>query len=110
MAAVVATDLVILCTIDAFRHPGQLHLARRIADLERPTVLVALRMPTDADVIEDLPTALACYSIHDPSTEALAAAIFGELATTGRVPLVDMGRSTYRPLRAAAATAPEDWP
>ena len=80
MAAVLATDLVILCTIDAFRHPGQMQLAHTIAALERQAILVALRMPTDAEVLDDLPTALACYSIHDPSTEAMAAVIFGEVA------------------------------
>ena len=46
--------------------------ARQLEALGRPVVLVALRMPTDADLLDDLPTALACYSIHDPSTEATA--------------------------------------
>ena len=110
LAAVLATDLVILCTIDAFRHPGQLRLARQIAAMDRQAILVALRMPTDADVLDDLPTALACYSIHDPSTEAMAAAIFGELQPVGRVPLADTERTGYRPARAAASPAEEDWP
>jgi beta-N-acetylhexosaminidase len=109
MAAVMATDLVILCTIDAFRHPGQLRLAHTIAALERQAILVALRMPTDVDVLDDLPTALACYSIHDPSTEAMAAVIFGEVQPTGRVPLADTGRSRYSPVRVATGRALEDW-
>lgn len=110
LAAVLATDLVILCTIDAFRHPGQLRLARAIAAMERQAILVALRMPTDADVLQDLPTALACYSIHDPSTEAMAAAIFGELQPVGRVPLSDGARAPYVPARAAMDPALEEWP
>ena len=109
MAAVLATDLVILCTIDAFRHPGQLALGRRIAAMDRQAILVALRMPTDAEALDDLPTALACYSIHDPSTEAIAATIFGEIEPTGRVPLVDTGRSRYSPMQ-TAGSAREEWP
>jgi len=109
LAAVLATDLVILCTIDAFRHPGQLRLARAIAALDRQAILVALRMPTDVDVLSDLPTALACYSIHDPSTEAMAAAIFGELQPVGRVPLAEVGRRSYVPSRPASDPALEEW-
>ncbi len=72
-SAVAAADLVILGTIDAFRHAGQQELARVIEQQGRPIVLVALRMPSDADLLDDLPTALACYSIHGPSTDAVAA-------------------------------------
>ncbi len=110
LAAVLATDLVILCTIDAFRHPGQLRLAHAIAALERQAILVALRMPSDVEVLSDLPTALACYSIHDPSTEALAAVIFGELQPVGRVPLAGVGTAPYVPSRALPDPALEDWP
>jgi len=89
LAAARAADVVILGTIDAFRHPGQRSLASAIAATGLPGVLVALRMPTDAAVLRDLPTVIACYSIHDPSTEAVAALIFGESPATGRVPISD---------------------
>ena len=50
--------------------------------------------PADAHrrggLLDDLPTALACYSIHDPSTEAIAAVIFGESNRRSRAP-VDTG-------------------
>ena len=110
MAAVLATDLVILCTIDAFRHPGQLRLGRTIAALGRQAILVALRMPTDADELDDLPTVLACYSIHDPSMEAMAAVIFGELQPTGQMPLANVGRIPYVAARVAMDPEPEEWP
>jgi hypothetical protein len=50
-------------------------------------ILVAMRMPTDADAIPEVGTALACWSIHDPSIEAAAAVLCGERTATGRVPL-----------------------
>ncbi|MCY7418108.1 MAG: glycoside hydrolase family 3 protein, partial [Chloroflexi bacterium] len=89
LAAAQVADVVILGTIDAFRHPGQLALASATVGTGRQVVLVALRMPTDAEVLRDLPTVIACYSIHDPSTEAVAALIFGESPATGRVPISD---------------------
>jgi hypothetical protein len=46
-----------------------------------------MRMPTDADAIPEVGTVIACWSIHDPSTEAAAAVLCGERAATGRVPL-----------------------
>jgi beta-N-acetylhexosaminidase len=81
------TDLVVLGTIDAVRHAGQRRLARALVEAGRRVILVAMRMPSDADAIPEVDTAIACWSIHDASTEAAAAALFGEHAATGRVPL-----------------------
>jgi beta-N-acetylhexosaminidase len=108
--AVLAADLVILCTIDAFRHEGQEELARVIEQQGRPIVLVALRMPSDADLLDDLPTALACYSIHRPSTDAVAAVIFGEIEAAGRMPLTEVARSHHRPPGAVLVPHREEWP
>jgi beta-N-acetylhexosaminidase len=110
MAAAAASDLVILGTIDAFRHEGQQELARQLEALGRPIVLVALRMPTDADLLDDLPTALACYSIHDPSTEATAGVIFGEVQPVGRIPLSIAVRSAFMPAGAVVTRSREEWP
>jgi beta-N-acetylhexosaminidase len=107
--AVLAADLVILCTIDAFRHHGQQELARVIEQQGRPIILVALRMPNDADLLGDLPTALACYSIQRPSTDAVAAAIFGEIEPRGRVPLSDATRSQHLPVDPVLVPIPEEW-
>ncbi len=102
-AAASGSDLVILGTIDAFRYRGQQELARVIERLGRPVILVCLRMPTDADLLDDLPTALASYSIHAPSTEALAGVIFGEVEPTGRVPLSAVTRAQHTPVGAVAS-------
>jgi beta-N-acetylhexosaminidase len=110
IAAASASDLVILGTIDAFRHEGQQELARQLEALGRPVVLVCLRMPTDADLLDDLPTALASYSIHDPSTEATAGVIFGEVRPAGRVPLSIAVRSAFTPAGAVVTRSREEWP
>jgi beta-N-acetylhexosaminidase len=89
-AAVVAaadTDLVVLGTIDAHRHAGQRQLAQALVAAGRRVILVAMRMPTDAGAIPEVDAALACWSIHDASTEAAAAVLFGERPATGRMPL-----------------------
>lgn len=80
-------DLVVLGAIDAFRHPGQQALARALVEAGRRVILVAMRMPTDADAIPEVGTAVACWSIHDPSTEAAVAVLWAERAAPGRVPL-----------------------
>ncbi len=95
--------LAILGTIDAVGHPAQLQLAREVAALGVPTILVALRMPTDVDALAELPTAIACYSIHDASTDAAAAGVFGEVEPSGRIPLA-WGAS---PLRSPAERSAE---
>ena len=53
----------------------------------RTRCLVAMRMPTDADAVPEVETAIACWSIHDASTEAAVAVMFGERPATGRIPL-----------------------
>jgi hypothetical protein len=77
----------VLGSIDAHRHQGQHALARALVAAGHRVVLVAMRMPTDGDAIPEVDTAIACWSIHDPSTEAAAAVLFGERPATGHVPL-----------------------
>lgn len=87
LVAAADTDVVVLGTIDAFRHPGQRELARALVAAGRRVILVAMRMPSDADAIPEVDAAVACWSIHDASTEAATAVLFGERQATGRVPL-----------------------
>ncbi len=108
--AAAASDLVILGTIDAFLHAGQQELARVLEELGRPIVLVALRMPNDADLLDDLPTALACYSIHGPSMDAATAAIFGEIEPRGRMPLSEVARAQHRTAGPVLVPVHKAWP
>ncbi|MBX3029467.1 MAG: glycoside hydrolase family 3 protein [Chloroflexi bacterium] len=87
VAAAADADQVILGTIDAFRHEGQRALARALVAAGSRVILVAMRMPTDAGAIPEVDTAIACWSIHDASTEAAAAVLCGERPATGRMPL-----------------------
>lgn len=87
VAAATDADQVILGTIDAFRHGASSRSRGRSCEAGRHVILMAMRMPTDADPIPEVGTALACWSIHDAPTEAAAAVLFGERKATGRAPL-----------------------
>ena len=87
LARAAGADVIVLGSINAFAFEGQRELGRRLAALGRPLVLVALRMPTDAQAMPDIGTAIAAYSIHDASTEAAAAVLFGEAVAEGRLPI-----------------------
>jgi beta-N-acetylhexosaminidase len=87
VTAAAGADLVVLGTIDALRLEGQAALARALVAAGARVILVAMRMPTDADALPEVGAALACWSIHDASTEAAAAVLFGERPAPGRVPL-----------------------
>ncbi len=96
LAATDDAGLTILGTIDAAGHGGQRALAAALAE-RGPVVLVAMRMPGDVVVVPGPGTALACHSIHDPSTEAVGAILFGEVATQGRLPLRVAGAPGHPP-------------
>ena len=92
VAAVVAraadADVVVLGTIDAFAHPGQVALAEQLALVEGTAlVTAALRVPTDVDHMPAAAARLATYSIHRPSLEALADALAGVRPAPGRLPI-----------------------
>jgi len=62
-------------------------LARGLASDGGPLVGVALRAPWDADAYPEVGTLLATYGIQAPSLAAVAAALFGGVPITGRVPV-----------------------
>jgi beta-N-acetylhexosaminidase len=80
-------DLVIAGTINATVHPGQAALVNTLLERRRPVIAVALRMPNDLAAYPTAPTYLCTYSILDPALEALAAALWGERACPGRLPV-----------------------
>jgi beta-N-acetylhexosaminidase len=57
----------------------------------RPTIVVALRLPYDLAAFPEAPTYLCTYSILEPSMRALASALFGHAAITGRLPVTIPG-------------------
>jgi beta-N-acetylhexosaminidase len=87
LGAAAEAELVVLGTIDAFRIDGQRELARALVAAGHRVVVIAMRMPTDADALPEVDTVIACWSIHDAAVEAAAGVLFGERAARGRVPL-----------------------
>ena len=80
-------DLIVLGTINAYMQPDQTALAGELLATGVPVITAALRAPYDLSVYPQAPTHLATYSIHRPSLDALAAALFGEFVPSGRLPV-----------------------
>lgn len=80
-------DLMILGTDAAHLHPAQAELAHVLLALEVPIVTVALRTPWDIEAYPESAVHVCAYGILPPTIEALAAALFGENAFEGRLPV-----------------------
>lgn len=80
-------DLVIVCTIEATRQPGQAELVNGLLDTAVPLVSVALRTPYDLAAYPRARTHICTYSIQQPAMRALAAALWGEIPFQGKLPV-----------------------
>ncbi|MCP4424420.1 MAG: glycoside hydrolase family 3 protein, partial [Chloroflexi bacterium] len=80
-------DLLILGTISASMQPEQAALVNELLALDIPTVTVALRTPYDLRAYPQAQTYLCTYSILEPSMHALAAALWGQIPLSGRLPV-----------------------
>jgi beta-N-acetylhexosaminidase len=80
-------DLVVLGTVDALGESSVGPLARALVASGTPVVAVALRGPWDAGAYPGIGTVLATYGIQTPSLDALAAALFGAVSISGRLPV-----------------------
>ncbi len=87
-------DLLVLGTTDAAGQPQQAALAHALLELGVPTVAVALRAPFDLATYPEATTQLATYSLHRPSLEALADALFGRFTPSGRLPVAVCAAAT----------------
>ncbi len=84
-------DLVIAGTINAGTRPGQAALVRELLRRGTPVVAVALGLPYDLAAYPEAPTYLCSYGITPPTLDALAAALWGRAAATGRLPVAIPG-------------------
>jgi beta-N-acetylhexosaminidase len=84
-------DLVLVGTISAHLQPGQAMLAAAVLASGKPTVTLALRTPWDLLAYPSARTHLCSYGILAPSTEAVAAALLGEVPFAGRLPVAIAG-------------------
>jgi len=77
---------IVLGTINAHLYPGQLKLARALADTGKELVAVALRNPYDIPLLPDCACKIAAYDYSAPCFQALEA-VFRGGAVTGRLPV-----------------------
>lgn len=80
-------DLLVIGTINASMNPQQAALANTLLESGVPAVTAALRTPYDLSVYPQSLTHLCTYSILQPSMQALAAGLFGQVRFEGRLPV-----------------------
>lgn len=80
-------DLFVVGTINAFQEPRQAAVVRALLEEGAHVIAVALRLPYDLLAYPDAPTYLCTYSIVDPSMDALAKGLWGEVPFQGRLPV-----------------------
>jgi beta-N-acetylhexosaminidase len=77
-------DLIIVGTV--FSGSEQADLVTGLSSLNTPIVAVALRTPFDLAKYPKIATYACTYSSHEPSVQALAAALFGKAGFEGHLP------------------------
>lgn len=79
-------DLILVGTLNAFAQPEQAALVHVLVETEVPLIAIAMRMPYDLQAFPNVQTYLCTYSLHEPSMEAAAQALWGEIPIRGRLP------------------------
>jgi len=80
-------DILILGTLNAYASPSQAEFVRQALKLGIASVVVALRLPYDLSVFPEVGAYVCTYSILEPSMQALAKALFGEIKFGGKLPV-----------------------
>jgi len=78
-------DVVIVGTVNAT--DGQTDLVRALARTSKTLLTIAMREPQDLARYPEVATHVASYSSHQPSLGAVVAAILGETAFQGKLPV-----------------------
>jgi len=84
--ALPSAGVVVLATCNAHLAEEQARLVRRVAEAGKPLVCVALRNPYDVEMYPRDSARLAAYSADPHTLDAVAKALFGDLAPRGRSP------------------------
>ena len=79
--------LVVVGTINANQHLGQAALINTLIDRDQPITAIALRMPYDVIAYPRVPTYVCAYSLQQPSLQAVAKALWGQLPFQGQLPV-----------------------
>ncbi|PWH11832.1 MAG: glycoside hydrolase family 3 [Anaerolineae bacterium] len=80
-------DYLVIGTLNAFQETSQQSLVHALLATGIPSILVALRLPYDLAVFPQADTYLCTYSILEPSLQALARVLLGELQPIGQLPV-----------------------
>ena len=80
-------DLVVMGTINAYAEEKQAEFVRQLLQMDKPVIIIALRLPYDLAAFPQASTFVCTYSILEPSMRAAAKAIFGFGEMTGRLPV-----------------------
>jgi beta-N-acetylhexosaminidase len=80
-------DAVICATAVANLRAEQADLGRALVEANSRTVLVGIRTPWDIAAVPEASTYVCSYGALPPTTEALAAALFGENRFRGHLPV-----------------------
>jgi beta-N-acetylhexosaminidase len=95
-------DILILGTLNAYASPAQAEFVRQALKLGIPAVVVALRLPYDLAAFPEAQTYVCTYSILEPSMQALAKTLFGQIPFQGKLPvsipgLYAVAHGTFQP-------------
>jgi beta-N-acetylhexosaminidase len=80
-------DTLVVGTLSAHGERAQAEMVAALLSLDLPTVTLALRTPWDLAAFPTARTHACSYGILPPTTEALAAALFGEIPFAGHLPV-----------------------
>jgi beta-N-acetylhexosaminidase len=80
-------DFIVMGTINAYAEEKQAEFVRQLLQMGKPVIIIAMRLPYDLAAFPQAPTYVCTYSILEPSMRAVAKAVFGHSALTGRLPV-----------------------
>lgn len=81
------SDVLILATRNAHLIPPQLERAQNLVERAKSVILLCLRNPFDAEVLHGTDVILCTCGDSAPSVEAAVAALLGDFAPTGHLPV-----------------------
>jgi beta-N-acetylhexosaminidase len=82
---------VVVGTINALDHPGQVALVHKLQESGIPIAVAALRAPFDLLCFPDVPAYICTYSIQPPALQALTEAMLGRIPFRGVLPVAIPG-------------------
>ena len=80
-------NVIIFCSYNAHLTPEQVNLAKALASLNKPFIVVALRNPYDYNVLPEATSFLCTYSYRPLSLKALAAVLTARAEALGTTPV-----------------------